>query len=321
MNFHRKAFVATCALALWASAAFAQDYPNRPIRLVVGYPPGGSPDTVARLVGQKVSQTLGQPLVVENRLGGGATVATAFVAKAPADGYTLLLAETAQLEIAPHIYQKLPYDPLKDLAPIALLTTTPILLISSPKTTPEIQTFDDLVRQARVRPGRLDYGSLGIGTIHHIAMETVKAKMRISLTHIPYRGGAFSVAAVMAGEVPVVFTSLSTVASIPGAHLLAVGTKERFPLSPNIPALGEWIPGFDFPSQNGLLAPAGVPAEVINKLSAASKAAMSSPDVLDRLKALSFLATWTTPEGYVQNIQQELAKYATAVKLANIQPE
>lgn len=312
-----------CALAalLWVCAAAAQEYPNRPVKLMVGYPPGGSPDIVARLLAPKLSETLGQSVVVENKPGAGATVATAEVARAPADGHTLLLAETAQLVIAPYVYKAVAYDTLKDLAPVGLVTSTPMVLVVSSKNT-QINTLNDLIREAKARPGALNYGSLGAGSIHALGTETLKAALGLNITQIPYKGGVATLTAIVAGELTVVFSSLSTVRSMGDkVRIIAVSSIERFPYLPDVPAISEVIKGYDFPSQNGMVAPAGTPAAVLAKLSGALKAAAHSPEVQERFKFLGFVNAFTTPEGYAENIRRELDKYARAVKVSNIRPE
>jgi tripartite-type tricarboxylate transporter receptor subunit TctC len=236
-------------------------------------------------------------------------------------GYTLLMGETAQLVIAPYVYKTLSYDTVKDLAPVALMITAPLVLVSSAKTS-QIKTLDSLIREAKAHPGKLDYGSSGIGSLHHIAMETMKADLGISLTHIPYKGAPLAISALLAGEVPLIFTTVSSLGQNKGqTHILAVSSKDRYPVWPDIPSISEVTKGYDFSSQMGVLAPVGTSPEVLAKLSDAIKTAIHSPDFLEKLKTMSFTMTWGAPEEYAENIHQNLAKYARAVKLANIQPE
>ncbi len=309
------------AALLGVSGVVAQEYPSRPVRLLVGYPPGGSPDAVARLLAPKLTQSLGQAFVVENKPGAGATVATAEVARSAADGYTLLLAETAQLVIAPYIYKALGYDTLKDLAPVALVSSTPMVLVAGTKNM-QIKTLNELIREAKARPGKLNFGSLGAGSIHALGIEAMKAALGINITQIPYKGGVAAVAAVMSGEIELTFSSLSTVKTMgERAHIIAVSSIDRDAQLPDIPAISEVIKGYDFSSQCGLLAPAGTPAAVVAKLSGAIKTAVYSPDVQDRFKFLGLATNLTSPDGYTENLRKELDKYARAVKLANIQRE
>ncbi len=312
---------------LWVSGLAAQEYPNRPVKLLVGYPPGGSPDALARLLAPKLSQSLGQAFVVENKPGAGATLATAEVARSPADGHTLLVAETASLVIAPYVYKALAYDTLKDLAPVALVSNLPMVLVASSRNS-QVKSLADLIREAKANPGKLNYASLGASSIHALGTEALKAALGINITQIPYKGGIAAVAAVLAGEVDLTYTSLSTVKGLgkstgDKAHVIAIAVSsiERNPQLPDVPAVSEVIKGYDFSPQYGMLAPAGTLPAVLAKLSGAIKAAVSSPDVQDRFKSYGFVTTLTTPEGYTENIRQELEKYARAVKIANIQPE
>lgn len=321
MKTHLKHLIGAFASWSLAMAAMAQGYPNKPVKIIVGYTAGGGPDVVARMLAQKLTKSLGQPFIVENKAGASGTLATAQVAKSPADGYTLLMGETAQLVIAPYVYKTLSYDTVKDLAPVALMITAPLVLVSSAKTS-QIKTLDSLIREAKAHPGKLDYGSSGIGSLHHIAMETMKADLGISLTHIPYKGAPLAISALLAGEVPLIFTTVSSLGQNKGqTHILAVSSKDRYPVLPDIPSISEVTKGYDFSSQMGVLAPVGTSPEVLAKLSDAIKTAIHSPDFLEKLKTMSFTMTWGAPEEYAENIHQNLAKYARAVKLANIQPE
>lgn len=321
MNIYLSRLCAAAAAVLFVGGAAAQSYPAKPVRMVVGYAAGGGPDVLARALAQKLTQSMGQSFVVENRAGASGTLATAQVAKAPADGYTLLMGETAQLVIAPHVYKALPYDPVKDLAPVSMIATVPLLLVSSAKAS-QIRTLADLVREAKARPDKLDYATVGIGSIHHIAMESMKRDLGINLTHVPYKGGALTVNALLAGEVPVILTTLSSLGQNASAgHILAVSSRDRYPGLPDVPAISELVKGFDFSSQMGILAPAGTPPDVVTRLSVAVKAAVHSPDFQERLKIMGFALTWESADGYAENIRSNLPKYARAVKVANIQPE
>jgi tripartite-type tricarboxylate transporter receptor subunit TctC len=227
--------------------ASAQGYPNRPIRLIVGYVPGATgPDFSARTIAPKLGQILGQSVVVENKPGAGGTIATQLVATSPADGYTLLLGETGQLEIAPHIYKSLPYKTLTDLAPIGMMTDgAGIVIVANTKTT-TIRTLPDLIREAKANPGKLSYGSAGIGSIHHLVMETFKDGVGIDVTHIPYKGGGQALPAFLAGDVPILVAAYQTVAphvQAGSAVVLAATGGKRLPALPNVPSLAEYVMG------------------------------------------------------------------------------
>lgn len=319
-------FVAALTLVGISGGAPAQDYPNRPVRIIVGYVPGPTgPDFSARVMAPKLAQILGAAFVVENRPGAGGTIATAQVAKSPADGYTLLLGETGQLEIAPYLNKALPYDPVKDLTPIALLTDgAGIVLISNAKTT-QIKTVQALIREAKANPGKLTYGSAGIGSIHHLVMEVFKDGVGVDIGHVPYKGGGQSLPAFLGGEVSILVAALQTVwphVRAGSAHLLAVTAPVRLPVIADVPSLAEIIPGYGIESQLGILGPAGLPAEVVTKLSRAIKTALDSADVREKLSAEGTRTIrWSTPEEYGEMIRQNLKKYERAVRLANIRPE
>ena len=309
-------------VSLAFTAVCAQDYPNRPAKIVVGYAAGGGLDIIARAVAQRVGTSLGQTFIVENRAGAGGTLATAQVAKAPADGYTLLLGETGQLAIAPYMFKALGYDSARDFSPVARMVTGPLILVSSRKSAPQIKTLNDFIREAKAQPGKFDFASSGIGSIHHLAMEALIADLGLSVTHVPFRGAALTLPAIMAGEVHVGYISFATLGqNASQVNVLAVSSKDRFPLLPDVPAISELIKGYDFTSQQGILAPAGTPADVVTKLSNAIKTAVQSPDLVDRFKTLGVTSAWTTPEGYAEIIRNELTSYERAVKLAKIKPE
>lgn len=315
-------FLATVGALAISGPVLAQDYPVRPVKLIVGYVAGGGPDMVARAFGQKLSEILGQPFVVENRAGAGGVLATGVVAKSPADGYTLLVGETGQLVIAPFTNKNISYNTLRDLAPIALVTSEPLLLVTNAKF-PQ-KTVQDLIKEAKANPGKLSYGSSGIGTIHHIAGEVFKAEAGVDMVHVPYKGSGQSVPGALAGDVPVLVTSYAGA----GPHirsgalnLLAVTSPGRLPSAPNVPALSELIKGYDYQSEMGFLAPAGLPPAVLNKLSAAIKQASESPDLLARFKDTATVVSFRPAGEYTENLKRNLGRYERAVKLANVQPE
>ena len=312
------------AVALAASAAFvfpaaAQEWPSRPVKIIVGYVPGGGPDFVARAFAQKLSDLLGQPFVVENRPGAGATTATTHVAKSAPDGYTLLLGETGQLVVAPHIYKKLSYDTLKDLAPVAMMASGPLIVVSNGKR--PIRTLADLVREAKANPGKLDVGTSGIGTIHHIALEVLKADAGLDLNHVPYKGSGQSMSGVLAGDVPLLITSLTAAAphvATGKVSIVAVTSAERVQSVPDAPSVSELVKDYDYSSEMGLLAPAGLPPAVLGKLTRAVKQAAESPDLLDSFKKTSTIVRYTTPEEYADNLRRNMKKYERAVRIARI---
>ncbi len=322
-NFKQLALAVAAAVALLvAPGAFAQqDYPNKPVKIIVGYPPGGGPDFAARTLGKKLTEILGQPFIVENRPGAGGTTATAYVAKMPADGYTLLLGTIGELVIAPYIYKNLQYNTAKDFTPISIIYSTPLLLVSNSSKLPPIRNIQDLIREAKARPGKIDVGTSGIGSIHHLTMEMFKYSAGLDMMHIPYKGSGQSITAILAGDVPILFTAVTGA----GPHiatgklnLLAVTSANRLPDYPDVPALSEILKDFDYTVDNGLLAPAGLPPEVLSKLSRAIKQAMESPDLVEAFRKNSSIARYTTPEEYAESIRRDLKKYERAVKFAKI---
>lgn len=325
-----KAILKLCLCAvfatLWSSAALAQGYPNRPIKLIVGYVPGATgPDFSARTVAPKLAQLLGQSVIVENKPGAGGTIATAMVANSPADGYTLLLGETGQLEIAPHIYKALPYKTLTDLTPIGMMTDgAGIVIVANTKTT-SIRTLADLIREAKANPGKLSYGSAGIGSIHHLVMETFKDGVGIDVTHIPYKGGGQALPAFLAGDVPILVAAYQTVGphvQAGSAVVLAATGGKRLPALPNVPSLSEYVKDYSMESQLGILGPANMPPDVVKKLSAALKAALESPEIRETLGAGGTRPIrWTTAEEYADIIRDNLKKFERAIRLANVKPE
>ena len=311
--------LAFAGLLAAATSAFAQDYPNKPVKIYVGHPAGGVPDLVARAYAKKLGELLGQPFVVENRPGAAGTTATAQFVKMPPDGYSLIAGETGQLFVAPYIYKNLGYDVLRDFTPISMVATGGVLLVASANTS--IRSLQDLIREAKARPGKIDFGTSGVGSIHHIAMATFFEDSGVELLHIPYKGSGQSVGAILAGEVPVLATSAATA----GPHIatgklfaLGVSTSYRSAGLPNVPSIGELIKDYDFASETGILAPAGLPANVLEKLAAAIKLASESPEIVDSFRPRGIDIKYTTPLQYATNIRASLKRYERAVKVAKI---
>jgi len=316
----RMALVAGVLVGAAMPGAHAQqDYPNRPVKIIVGYVAGGGPDFTARAIGQKISEILGQSVVIENRPGAGATTATAFVARSPADGYTLLLGETGQLFVAPFVHKNLAYDTVRDFTPISLISAGPLILVSNSKT--PIKSVADLLREAKANPGKLDVGTSGVGTIHHIALAVLMADAGIDLTHVPYKGSGQSVSSALAGDVPLLVTSMTAAGPHIAAgklNVLAVTSGQRLAAYPGIPALSETLKDYDYSSEMGLLAPAGLPPQVQQKLFRAIKQAIESKEVQEAFSKTSTMLVGLSPEEYAQNIGRNLKKYERAVKLAKI---
>jgi len=325
----RRQLIATlpaAALALGASAprAIAQSTPARPIRLVVPYPPGGPLDTAARTLAERAKDSLGT-IVVENRQGAGGNIGVDYVAKQPADGYTLVIGAVATHAINPWLFSRLPYDPVKDFAPITLIAHVPNVLVMPPETAARlgIGSAADLVAYARRNPGRLNYGSGGNGSAGHMAGELLKSMARVSMVHIPYAGAAPAQLGLLAGQTDLMFDNLaSALPQIRAGKLraLAVTTAQRASALPELPTMaqagGAELAGFDISTWFGVLAPAGTPAPVVERLNAALRAALGTSEMRDRLARMGADPAPTTPAAFAALIQAELAKYQRVVKFS-----
>ena len=307
---------------LSASASYSQEYPTRTVRLIVPYAAGGAPDVIARLIGQKLSDAMGAPFIVENRPGAGGIAASEAVARSNPDGYTLLVPDVPQLAINPFIFRSLPYDPLRDFAPVSIIATTPMFILV--RADSPIMTLSALIDQARARPGQLSYASAGIGSLHHIAMESIKATAGIDWVHVPYKGTGQAVPAFMAGEVAVLVSTLAAVEPFVRSHqarLLAGTPARRTARLPDVPAVAETVPGINFAGEIGLLAPAGTSSAIIGRLAAQVHRAVLADDVLQRLSALGAVAVGSTPEAYTQSLRASLLTFEKAVKAARLSAE
>jgi tripartite-type tricarboxylate transporter receptor subunit TctC len=318
-----RAFFACFVIALSSLASAQGDYPSRPIRLVVTVPPGGAADFIARLVGGKVSEALGQPVLVENRGGAGGIAGTEAVAKAAPDGYTLLVADVGQVAINPHLYAKLPYDALKDLGAVTLLGTTSLFLVVNP--TVPATSFAELVALARAQPGKLSYGSSGIGSIHHLATEALKSALKLDIVHVPYKGMGQAVPALLGGQVSLLYSALPAIDAHVKAgklKLLAISTPRRSAQAPDVPTVVELgVPGYDFGPEIGVLAPAGLPPALLAKISAEIAKAVRQPEVSQRYLQLGIEPLGSTPEAYTARIRAAYERYAIVVKASGAKAE
>lgn len=320
-NFLTTTIASAVGLAISARARAAPEYPNKPLKILVGYAPGGTPDTIARILAEKLQGALGQPVVVDNRPGAGGTLAAGAVARSPADGYTLLVADVGELAIAPYTFKGLTYDTQKDFGPISMAGITPMFIVANAKTT-GIKSIQELIAQAKSKPGQFDYGSAGIGSVHQIAMESFKKSAGIDIRHVPYKGSGQSVPALVAGDVPLLMTALPAVGGFVSSgqvRLLASTASKRFPETPDVPAISELFPGYDFPSQVGLLAPVGTPPDVIAKLSTLVAAVLNTEEIRDRFTKFGSVPSWSTPAEYTEGLRQSLKKYGEAVKSAGLE--
>ncbi len=309
-----------CAAALGAltatPAAFASGaYPDKPIRLVVPYPPGGPTDIVARVVAQKLQEQLGQSIVIDNKPGAGANLGAEQVARSAPDGYTLVVATTAHA-INPSLFSKLNYSITRDFAPISQLTSGPLVIVASP--TLAANNVKELIALAKSRPGALNFASSGNGQSTHLSAELFSAMAGVKMNHVPYKGSAPALTDVMSGQADLMFdTMLSSMPFVKSGKLkaIAVTSSERSPSAPDIPTIAEsGLPGYEAIAWNGILAPAGTPREIVERLNTELKKVLQSPDVKQRFDAQGFAAQWNSPQDFGRFLNAEVDKWAKVVK-------
>jgi tripartite-type tricarboxylate transporter receptor subunit TctC len=306
--------ILAAAAPLFAPGAAAQSYPAKPIRVIVPSGAGGSVDTLARLVGQKVSASLGQQIVVENRSGSGGVIGTEIAARAAPDGYTLLMAYGSHV-INPTLYPKLPYDTIKDFLPITQVAVQPLLVNVHPAL--PVKSIKELVALAKARPGQLNYGSAGSGSGGHLATEILCMMANVKMTHVPYKGSAAAMFDVVAGNTQLmILTLITSLPQVRAGKLRAIGitSVKRSPIVPDVPAVAETIPGYDVEVSYFLLAPAGTPRDIITKLNTEATRALKQPDVVERLARDGARPVGNTPEQTARYIDEEIVKWGKAVK-------
>ena len=311
----RRAFTAI-ALALLGASAFAQSYPNKPIRLVVGFTPGGVSDVLARAMSAKLSQNLGQQVVVDNRPGAGTTIASEFIAKSAPDGYTLYFCDATTHAINASLYTKLPYDSVRDFAFISLVASTPLLLVVNPAL--PAKTVPELIALAKSRAGQLNYASSGNGTIVHLAGETFKSMAGVDLLHVPYKGSAPATVAVIAGDVAFIFSTMP--AALPHVksgklRALAVTTPARVGAVQDIPTVAEsGLPAFDLTLYSGVIGPAAMPREIVERMNGELAKVVNSPEIKEFFATQGATPMASSPEQFADHMRADIVKLGKAVK-------
>jgi tripartite-type tricarboxylate transporter receptor subunit TctC len=306
-----------------AGAAFASDYPNRSVRIIVAFPPGGINDIVARVMAERLTQSLQQPVVVENRAGAGGTIGADVAAKSKPDGYTLLMGSVSNIAMAPSQYKALPYDPARDFAPVALVAAAPNVLVVHPDF--PVSSVRELIAAAKQKPGGINYASAGLGTSNHLTVELLQVMTGVKLNHVPYKGDAPGTADVVAGQVPMIFPTLPVALPFIKAGKLrpiAVSSAGRSSLLPEVPTVAEsgGLPDFEVSVWVGIFAPAGTSPEIVSKLNAEIARIVRVPAVRERLAGLGAEPVGNSVESFASYIRTELAKWSKIAKAAGITP-
>jgi len=313
--------IAIAALALFAGLAHAQDYPVKPIRMIVPYPPGGGTDVVARIVNEKLSQELGQSIVIDNKGGAGGSVGTEIASKAPPDGYTILLTLSSHT-INPKLYPKLGYDVERDFIPISLAASIPQILVANPAV--PANNMQELLAWMKANPGKVNYASVGVGSPAHIAGELLKLKSGVQMTHVPYKGGGPAMTDVIGGQVQLAIVSMPAALQFVKAgrvKALAVASAKRSASAPDVPTIAEGGLDVVVESWYGVLVPAKTPAPIVAKLNAAMVRVLAMPDVKEKLFAQGAEAVSNTPAEFEAIIKDELGKWEYVIREAKITPE
>ena len=321
-KLRRLALAAFACLSLVHGVAAAQPYPSRPIRIVVPFAAGGATDLIARVTGQKLTESLGQQVVVENRPGASGMIGADAVARAAPDGYTLLMASTAEIAINPSLYPTMSYDPAKDLAPVTLAGITPLILVVNPGT--PLRSVADIVAEAK-KGAKLSFASAGNGSVQHLAGELLKQTMSIDVAHVPYKGAAPALTDLLGGQVSLFFSGMPpAMPHVKSGKLraLAVTTTRRSPAAPDVPTMAEaGVTGFDISNWFGVFAPAGTPAAVLDRLNAEFVKALALPDVKERLASQGAETVGNSRDEFAAFIKAEAAKYAQLIKVSGAKPD
>ncbi|UPK37413.1 tripartite tricarboxylate transporter substrate binding protein [Bradyrhizobium sp. 186] len=311
----RRSFLAACAAVLFCGAAVAQDYPSRPVKIIVPFPAGGSNDIITRIVAQKLAERCGQTFIVENRGGAGGNIGAETVASAEADGYTLLLTAPPPLTINGSLYKTLPFDPARAFAPVALIASVPIILVVNPSV--PAKNVGELIALAKAKPGSLNFGSSGIGSTNHLAGELLKSTAGIDIVHVPYRGAAPAMNDLLAGQIPFMFDNIPAVLpQVQGKAInaIAVAGAKRADALPDVPTVAETVPGFEASSWFGLVAPGKTPAPALAKLRSELEVILKMPDVKKRLAELGAEPGTVFGEAFGQFLAEETTKWGKIIQ-------
>ena len=315
------AIAAIAALALPATSAWAQAYPNKPVRLIVPYAAGGGTDFFARTVGAKLGEQLGQTIIVDNKPGAATIIGAEFAAKSAPDGYTLLIADSTTLAVNPSLYKKLPYDPAKDFSSVTLTARFAMVLVVNPNIS-KATTVKEFIEEAKKDPGKISYASVGAGTTHHLTMELFQQRTDIKLIHVPYKGAGPAIQDMVGGQVPVMFVDLAAGGPMIKAgklRVLAVASPKRIAALPNVPTFAEQgIAQFETWAWQGLTVPAGTPKEIIAKLNAEYAKVVADPAIRQKLVDAGVEPVTSSPEEMNAYIKSETAKWAQVIKQSDI---
>ncbi|OGA86927.1 MAG: hypothetical protein A3G27_12935 [Betaproteobacteria bacterium RIFCSPLOWO2_12_FULL_66_14] len=314
-----KLIISLLSMALFSAGALAQAWPSKPIRLIIPWPAGGPAEGLARVVTAKMTEALGQPFIIEAKPGANGTIGTNLVAKAAPDGYIILLSHLGPTAISPSLQKDLPYDPLKDFEPITQVISGPTLLVV--RNGLPIRSVKELIAYAKANPGKLSYASVGVASTTHLAGEMLNVAAGISTLHVPYKGSTPAITDMMGERVDFAFFGIS--GSIQQAkagqiRMLAISTLKRSPNFPDIPAVAETVPGFELNSWYGMMAPAGTPKAIVNRLYQEVAAAVKKPDVVEWMKQSGLDPVGSTPEEHAAYIRAETVKWAKAIKDAKV---
>lgn len=308
-------------LGLVWNATFAQDYPNKPIRFIVGYTPGSASDTLARMLGQKMTEAWAQQVVVDSRPGAGGTIASAAAAKASPDGYTILLI-AANYAICATLYPKLPFDSVKDFAAVGQVSTSPLVLVVIPSL--QVKSASEFIALAKAKPGQLSYGSSGSGSTPHLAVELFKTVAGLEILHVPYKGIAPAFPDLMAGHIQMMFSTIGPVSPLIKSgrlRALAVSSATRSIVAPDIPPLSQTLPGFEAATWYGVLAPAGISGNIVRKLNEALHGIPQMPDVRQRMINAGHEPVNSTPQEFAGLVKSEIVKWAKVVRTSGARPD